>query len=212
MKKIPALLLPIIFYGPVFSQAYTGTTEYQKISRDAIVNEIPFPEKTVAYAIQDTLQKMGYNGKESKGFTVYKGVQLAALGNEPLDMYFSIDRKSRKEKESSTVTMLLSRGADNFITVAADPAIVGKAKSFLEHLVTTVVYFDVEQQIAAQQDLIRAAEKKAKNLAEDGDDLQKKKKKTELQIEENSRDQANQRSTIEKQQQVLETLKGKRRQ
>ena len=212
MKTILSLILLISSFMTAFSQSVVTTVEYQKTSRDAIVNEIPFPEKTVANAIQDTLQKLGYKGKESKGFVVYKGVQMAVLGNETLDLYFSVDRKSRKEKEYSNVTMMLSRGGDNFLTAVADPGIIRSARTFLESLVTTVVYFDIEQQVAAQEDMVRAAEKKARNLAEDGEDLQKKLNKINRQIDENAKDQANQKSEIEKQRQGLETIKGKRRQ
>ncbi len=212
MKTILSLILLISSFMTALSQSVVTTVEYQKTSRDAIVSEIPFPEKTVANAIQDTLQKLGYKGKESKGFVVYKGVQMAVLGNETLDLYFSVDRKSRKEKEYSNVTMMLSRGGDNFLTAAADPGIIRSARTFLESLVTTVVYFDIEQQVAAQEDMVRAAEKKARNLAEDGEDLQKKLNKVNKQIEENAKDQADQKSEIEKQRQALETIKGKRRQ
>ena len=48
--------------------------------------------------------------------------------------------------------------------------------------------------------------------AEDGEDLQKKLNKVNKQIEENAKDQADQKSEIEKQRQALETIKGKRRQ
>ena len=79
-------------------QSKVSKVEYQKADREAIVHELPFEEDMVTKAIQDTLEKLGYKGKESKGFVVYRGVKLAALGSGAYDLYFAVDKKSRKEK------------------------------------------------------------------------------------------------------------------
>jgi len=212
MKKI---FLFVCFTGICsfgFSQSRTTTVEFKKVIRDAIVNDIPFPEKLISNAIEDTLQKLGYKGRDSKGYLLYKGVVLEALDTKPLDLYFLVERKSRKDKEVSTVTLILSHEFDNFITDAADPLIMKNAKSFLDGLRKIVAVYELEEQISAQSDVVRKNDRKMASLIDDAADLEKKKKKLEDQIANNKQDQENLKSEINVQQQVLQTLKAKRKQ
>ena len=211
MKKLYVLVLLFTgIYSGICGQSQTTTVEYKKINRDAVSRELPFPEKTVINAIEDTLEKMGYHGKESKGFMVFKGVALSAFGTESYDLYISTDRKSKREKESSVVTMMVSKGEDNFITEAADPGTIKSIKNYLDNISPSIAHYDLEQQIAAQEDIVRKAERKSANLSEDADDLQKKKKKIEEQIADNIKDQAKQKDELTKESQLLEALKAKR--
>jgi uncharacterized coiled-coil protein SlyX len=210
MKKLCVLLSFAAMYTGISAQSRTTTVEYQKVNRDAVVHELPYPEKTVINAIQDTLEKLGYKGKESKGFLVFRGVQMSALGNDNYDLYFSTDRKSRREKDISELTIMVSRGADNFVTEANDPGIIKNMRSYLDNINPTVAHYDLEQQIAEQEDVVRKAEKRAANLSDDADDLQKKMKKVEEQIADNIKDQAKQKDEVEKQRLALEALKAKR--
>ena len=206
------MLLLFAVCSTASAQSYTGTAEYQKMSRQAILSDVPFPEKEVSAAIEDSLEKLGYKAKDSKGFTLFKGVRLPIFGNEAFDLYFSVDRKSRKEKEVSIITMLLSRGGDNFVTQGVDPGVIENAKTFLNGLSGSLESYDLEQQITAQGELTTKTEKKANNLVEEGQDLQKKKIKIDKEIEENIKNQAEQNTELEKQRQTLETLKAKRKQ
>ena len=124
MKYILTLMFAVVFYTVAVAQSRTETVTYQKINRQAVVNDIPFPEKTVRDAI----------GKDTKGFTVYKGVRLPALGNDLYDLYFSADRKSRKEKEYATLTMMITKGIDNFVADSTDAAVVSNAKAYLDSI------------------------------------------------------------------------------
>lgn len=209
MKKIFLLISLVAFFESVQAQARIQKVEYQKAEREAILHELPFPQDVVTKAIQDTLEKMGYKGKESKGYMVYKGVKLSALGGEAYDLYFSVDRKSRKEKDVSQVTMLISKGFDEFITEKSHPAVLGNAQDYLNNIRSTVAAFDLRQQITEQEETVKKVEKKIAGLVEDAEDLQKKKKKLEKEIEGNIKDQADEQKELEKQRQILETLRTK---
>ena len=50
---------------------------------------------------------------------------------------------------------------------------------------------------------MKKAEKKYKNLLDDADDLQKRKRKIEQQIDDNFKDQKNQQSEVDKQRQIF---------
>jgi hypothetical protein len=196
----------------VAAQSHTETVSYQKINRQAIVAEIPFPEKTVRDAIDDKMQQMGYKGKDVKGFTVYKGVRLSDLGNDSYDLYFAADRKSRKEKDYSSLTLMLSKGFDSFVADSNDSKLINNAKTYIDSIKIMIGAYDLEQQIIAQEDAIKKADKKYTNLVEDGQSLEKKKKNIENDIAENIKNQASQKADTEKQRQILETLRGKRKQ
>ena len=154
---------------------------------------------------------MGYKGKDVKGFTVYKGVRLADLGSDSYDLYFSADRKSRKEKEYSTLTLMIAKGFDSFVADSTDSRLMSNAKNYLDTIKVMIGAYDLEQQIIAQEDAIKKADKKYTNLIEDGQDLEKKRKNIENDIAENIKNQANQKAETEKQRQILETLRAKRK-
>src|SRR6476661_7369467 len=90
MKKLFMLSLAVSAYACCFSQAHVEKVEYLKTNREAIVNDIPFPEKTVTQALNDTLEKLGYKAKSVKGYQVYQGVKLSQLGPDMYDLYFAI--------------------------------------------------------------------------------------------------------------------------
>jgi hypothetical protein len=212
MKQIFTFIVSLGFCAASMAQAHTETVKYQKIDRQAVVNDMPFPEKTVRNAIDNKMEQLGYKGKESKGFVVYQSVKLAELGKESYDLYFMADKKSRKDKDNSILTLMISKGFEAFVADSTDAALISNAKEYLNNIKTTIGAYDLEQQIITQEDAIKKADKKYNNTVEDGVSLEKKKKNIEKDIEDNKKDQAAQQAEIEKQKQILETLRGKRKQ
>jgi hypothetical protein len=206
-KLLFSFLLTALINIASFAQARYVFIEFKDAQRPSVVHEFSFPEKTVAKAIDDKMEKLGYKGKESKGFIVYKGVNLSELGSQPLDMYFKINGK----RENTTVNLMLSKGNENFVTELDDASTINNAKSFMDTLASGIEAYDLEQQIANQENDLKKAEKKYQNLINDADNLQKEKRKIENNIEENLKDQKNQQAEIEKQRQIFETLKNKRK-
>lgn len=213
MKQFLIVGFITLLYTASFAQARYTTTEYLKINRPAVAAEIPFPEKTVSNAIEDKFAKMGFKSKDSKGFMIFSGVRLPELGTESYDLYFNIDRVSRKDKGNTTVVMMVSKGYDNFVSDSSDATLIGSAKQYLSTTLRDIVAaYDLELQIADQDDAVKKAEKKYNGLVDDGTDLQKKKRKIEEQIVENTNNQSSQKTEVEKQRQVLDMLKTKRKQ
>ncbi len=212
MKFILILIASFAFCTVALAQARTETVAYQKINRQAVVNEIPFAEKTVRDAIDNKMQQLGYKGKDSKGFTVYKGVKLSQLGNDIYDLYFMADKKSRRDKENSTLTLMISKGFDSFAADSTDAALMSNAKEYLNSIKEMIGAYDLEQQIIAQEDAIKKIDKKYNGLIDDGQSLEKKKKSIEKDIEDNKKEVTAQQAELEKQRQILETLRGKRKQ
>ncbi len=194
----------------VFAQARNASVEYLKTKRDAVAIDLPFSENTVYNAIVDEFQKRGYKGKENKDFLVFKEVKIQEMGDKALDYYFLTERKSKNEKDATTLSLALSRNLDQFITESSDN-IFNDAKKFLDEFRNTAYYYDIEEQIKGQQEVVVKSEKKLTILVEDGKDLDKKKKKIEEQIDTNNQNQISQKNDVEAQKKILDKLKEKRR-
>lgn len=212
MKILFVCIVLAAVYLPAVAQSEIITVNYLKVDRLAVANEISFPEKTIMKAIDNKMEQLGYTGKDTKGFTVYKAVKLAQLGNADYDLYFMAERKSRRNKDNSTLTLMISAGADNFATLKKDAALIGNAKLYLENMVAMITAYDLELQISNQQEAVNTADKKYNNFIDDGQSLEKKRKNIEKDIEDNKKNQENQLAELEKQKQILETLKGSKKQ
>lgn len=208
------LLLTACFFCAVIarSQSVEGTTEYNKAKQPAILCEFPYPADMVENTISDDLKQKGFGkGKSSKSFQLYQAINFNDISGDKIDLYVKVEKKSRKEKDISTVTVLVSKGYDNFISGATDASIMQNAMAYINGLKPKLEKTNLELQIAEQEDLVKKEEKKYKNLQNDADDLQKEKKKIEDNIEDNKKALEKQRDEVEKQKLVLESIKAQRK-
>lgn len=211
MKKFSLVLCCILFVLLAKSQTRFGMAEFNKKEVPAVIGEIPYGEDVVRDAIDKNFEKKGYKGKKVKGFILYSAVMLPEIGTEAYDIYVLVDRKSRQEKGTSVVTFLMSKGFENFANDVDDATLIGNTRTYLTNLRTVVADYDLELQIEAQEEVVRKAEKKYLGLQEDNASLLKKKKKIEDEIAQNNIDQATQKNEKERQKQILDTLKNKRK-
>lgn len=212
MKKSVLLAALILISAASFAQARSVTAEYQKIKQPAIEVEVPFPEKTVVKSFVDYFERLGYKGKETKGYYTFKDVKLPKIRPGLYDIYFKADRKSRREKDNIIFTFLLSNGYEKFLSGAENDTVINNAKQFLNEQQINVASLDLEMQITAQDEIAKKEDKKLANLSADGADLVKKKEKIESDIQENTKKKAAQKAALEKQLLIFETLRGKRKQ
>ena len=160
MKKIFVFIALCGFYLSATAQSELTKVTYLKVERLAVENEIPFPEKTIMKAIDVKMEQMGYKGKDSKGFTIYKSVRLPEIGGGEYDLYFMAERKSRRNRDNSTLTLMISKGFDDFVTLKTDAEIIENAKKYLENILELIAAYDLELRITDQQDAVDKAEKK----------------------------------------------------
>lgn len=212
MKSLLSLLSFFFISVITAAQSYSGMVAYNKTQQPAVICEFPYPPGMVEDAIKNKMEKLGYSGKEAKGFRGFKGAKIAEISNEAmLDLYFKVEKKSRKEKDASVVYLLLSKGYENFMTDAADGPTMNNAKMFMNNLRATVEAYGLELEIAAQEEAVKKAEKKFTGLVDDGQDLEKKKRNIEKEIEDNKTSQTRQQEEWNKQKQILETLRARRK-
>lgn len=208
MRKIILLAALLIISRFSFAQSYEGTVDFQKTKHPTAVMELPYPPGVVEDAIKDKMKRMGYSGKESKGFIVFKGVRDSS-GKE-MDYLVKVERKSRKEKDESVV-YLFGQGANIDMLKSGEGSDIDFLKTQLNRMQPDIEAYNLEVQIVDQEETVKKAEKKFDNLQDDQKSLEKKLKKLQDDIAENKKDQENQQKEIENQKKILETLKGKRK-
>ncbi|MET0636575.1 MAG: hypothetical protein ABWZ25_11150 [Chitinophagaceae bacterium] len=140
----------------------------------------------------ETTGAMFWKRNTKDGFYVFNGVQLPDLNNEKLDLYFKVERKSRKEKDISVMSMLVSKGYDNFISAQSDPTTFAAATGFLNGFVANTASYSLQQELLQQEKDLADAEKKMEKLQDEDKSLRKK-------IEELNADLVNNRVSIEQQ-------------
>ena len=119
------------------------------------------------------------------------------------DLYFKTERKSRKEKEITVVSLLVMQldtqtNAGNIHYLSMDDA-----KTYLNDLSQAIEAFNLEQLIKDQNDAVIKAEAKYKALVNDGNDLEKRRTEIVKKLSENQNEQQLQLKEIENQKQKL---------
>lgn len=209
--KLLLFFVSIIFSGLASGQAVTGKVEYQKSEQPAAIIELPYSPETVEGAIKEHLAKSGSKPNQSKGFTGYKNVQLSLADAAPSDVYFKIDRKSRKENNMSVVYMVVTKRDENPATRSSvDNGGIDQAQAFLNNIGPVIDSYSLELEIRQQEEELKKAQKKYDNLMEEGRDLEKRKKSLEDKLVENSQNQEKQQLEIEKQRAAMDNLVKKR--
>ena len=195
-----ALAISVVFAQKVREE----NIKFDGKQRPGIVAEIPYPPEVVENAFRDRMGKEGYKGTPSRGWTIYKGVKLKSLGDDRVDVYVNVERKSRREKDVSEVKILLSRGYDNFLDKS-------NGHEFIDEVHPVAEAMALELEIKNQEEALKKSQRKFDDLVTDSLDLDKKKKKLEDALVENSRKQSEQKEDIQKQQAILEELRSRRK-
>ncbi len=212
MKKL--VLAVVVFISvQAMAQSRQGTVEYDKTVVPCYIMDLPFAPGVAEDAIKERFKKMGLPSKEKKGFLEYRNVVIPEISATPIDAMIKVDKKSRKEKDASTVYMIVNPvGVSSNTTTTGTVADIGAGTDvFLNSLKTNTEDLSLELEIKKQDDEVKKAEKKYKNLVEDGDDMQKKLKKLQDDIVENTKKQQDQTAEVQKQKEALIQMMSRRR-
>ena len=120
-----------------------------------------------------------------------------------------VERKSRKEKESSIVYYFASKPNDH-ATPAALAGGMLVAEGFHGHIASHANAEKLERDIKTQEETVKKSEKKYDDLIKDQASLEKKIKNLQDELEQNKQKQQTQTQDVENQRKVLTELKAKR--
>jgi hypothetical protein len=213
MKQIlPILVFLFSITTSVAQDISEGKVDYQKKEQAALIMELPYPPNVVEGAIKDYLNKRGSKANSVKGYQLFKGTKLDSINPDDHDLYFKVERKSRKEKDASVVYMFVTKPNENPTTRdVSQTGDLSGARSFLRGMLPSVEAYNLETEIGGQEGEVKKAEKKYERLVDDGSDLQKRLKKLQDDIEDNKKEQEKQKQEIEKQKGILDNMRAKRK-
>jgi hypothetical protein len=199
----------IVYAQPTASE---GSTDFQRTTQPAAIIELPYSEKVVEKAIKEYMSKKGVKDDDNKGYKIFRGYKIKNAHEYSSDLYFKIERKSRREKETTVVFLVAGKnGEDIKKRVVNDNISIDGCKELLEDMIPAIAAYDLEVQIQDQEDVIKKAEKKYSGLIDDQKDYEKRIKALEDKLEQNKKDQEKQQEEVKKQKELLELLRGKRK-
>ena len=180
--------------------------------------DLPYEESVVEDFIVDNLKRIGYDTetkgklfwKQNKldGFYIFKDVRLEGV-NHKVDLYFRVDQKGRRSKDESIIYMLVGRG-ESFISSTSDEVTYNAAKKFLNSFIDQAAFYKLDLDIKTQEEEVKDAEKKLKNIRDDEDDLEKKISQLQKDLKKNREDQEDQEKKLDKERQKLLDLRSRK--
>lgn len=214
MKKCVLFLLALCsLHLSLLAQtnATEGKVAFDKAQKIAAVVEVPYPPDVVESAIKDFMSKKGIRNDKWRNFLVFKGAKVSDNDLEVSDLYFNVDRNGRKDK-TSTVSLIVGRPGENVgLRTPNDRLKVDEGISLLNNMMSTIGSHGLEAEIANQEEQIKKAEKKLKNLEDDQRDLEKRIKNLEDKLTESKDDQRKQADEIARQKNTLDAMKDRRK-
>ncbi len=219
MRKLLFTAFLILLVSGLNAQVQMGRIEFQKKDRQAIVLQTQYTQEIVEGAIQQRMNELGNKGKETKSlinlnksnFFAFKGAQLPNAHRD-VDLYFKTERRGGKNKDESTVYLVIGKGPDEFATTDSDPELMEKGRELMQKLIPYLDEYKLSVDIANQEDLVKKINGKINNLLSDSTDLDKKIKGLQDKMTQNSAEREKQKTELEKQQQALEALKSRKKQ
>ena len=208
MKTILLSIVIIFSSLNIFAQAAVTSTNIEKENRNAVMIQINQPADVTAEALKERLKRSGLEGKSKSGVTAYRGVTLAEIAPEQIDMYTKVDKGP--DDNSSLVYVAVSKGYDNFANAAEDSVLIERVKTFLNSFVKDANTMSVDNTIRTQMEEVTDNEKEYERLLNEKKDLEKKKADIETSLIEIEKRISEKRAEIDRKKEALEVLKNQR--
>lgn len=186
MKKlIPSLFLALTIAATASAQSARETSvKFNKNNENAVVAEYDSKADMVKEVLKERLDKEGLGKmKSSSGYMRYSGVTWNTVSSDKMDVYFKVE--SRKGK--SMISVLLSKGYDNFVTSTSDGRAIDNVKAFLNSFDDEIVAYQKALDVKAQEEAVKKAEKKQQKIAEQQAKLEKENAAKQKALEEERR-------------------------
>ncbi len=205
MKKIIVLFFVSITIMVTYAQAYDAQADYNKQTQAAVMADYKYPQETIEATLKDRLNVSGIKVKSSKGYLIAYNSVIASISSVPMDYAFKIDRKSKREKDLSTITLVINVNDGNVTAVNS-----AAAKTYLNDLAPAIDAKNTDNLVNDQYAALTKAQKKLKNLQDDQASMEKKIRNLQDDLSTNAKNQADQQKEVQKQQEILEAFKAKK--
>jgi hypothetical protein len=191
-------------------KAVEGTADFQRSKQPAAIIELPYPESIVQKGIEEFMLKKGAKGSDNRDYTVFRGYKIDSHHDYSSDLYFKTERKGRKDKDVSVVYLVTGKtGTDIKTRNTSDDKGLDGAAALLEELAPFVEAYNLDVQIKDQETMVKKLEGKISDLVEDSVSIDKKRRALDDKIQQNVLERQKQKTEMDKQQGVLEAMKGR---
>jgi len=215
-----ALFVTLLVASTVQSQSFLQPITYKKVLRPALHLSLTYKPEITEQTILAKLKETGYKpqtkgnifskSNKQEGFYVFPGVQLPELNNQRLDLYFKVDPMNGDSSFNSAISLLVSKGYDNFVSPDVDSATFAASERFLNGFITETAAFSLEKQLEDQKKKIAAAEKDWQNTRNKQEETSKK--ITQLEADRKNLEDAgvSLQKNVDAQRKILQDLEAKR--
>lgn len=201
-KTIFTLLFPALSVSFLFAQApREDRMDIADAPRAVLSIELNYTSKTVDDALSQKFKEEKIKTKTSKGITLSEGTKITAITPDIMDYFFKVESK---DKTKAVLFLGISKGNNNFVTPESDAKVWEGGKTFLTEFVGYLDQYQLSLDIAAQEKVIKDAEKALEKSVKEGEDLSKK-------LEENKKDQETKKADLQKQNELLNQLKARQK-
>ena len=192
----------------------TSIIEFNGTNYNGYSIELNASPDIVENTVKEKFKLLGLKPKETKGFMVYRNVIIQTIEpNKPIDAFVKVERKSRKEKEQSTLSFIAAplneipeeKVKNGSAKLLSNTSFL-KSDTFIYSLLADVKLAVYNSAINDQLDEIKKEEKKLANLKSDLSDMEKKLNKLQSDIDFNKKTQQRQIAEIEKSRNSLNQL------
>lgn len=212
MKRYIYACWLLLLSFPALAQSVEGRVEYQKNKYRAAVLEVPYPPQQVEEAFDQYLKKQGAPGSPVRGFRLYRNVKLNGQRNFYGDLYVNTEKKSRREKEATTISVVVGRPNETITNRSPDDDYgLAEAKDFLNRMVAEVSAHSLDQAILAQEEALKKSNRKYDDLMADSSELVRRQTELNEKIGKNGESLKAQRASIAKEKEMLEGMKNKKK-
>jgi hypothetical protein len=207
------ILMACIGFGGIMTAASTHTfaqqettVKYNSIDAAAFTMPLEADKADVSNSIEDYFKNtFAVKSASSKGFRLFKAVSWPEVSTEKLDVYYKVEGRKGK----SEVTMLVSKGYDNFISNQSDAQAAAGIKNFLSGLNVKVGEYTKGIAVAAGTKGLETAQKEYDKYVKKAEDLNKQKTKLEKEIADNQSKLAEKEKDLNKAKSVLDAAQNK---
>ncbi len=219
MKKFSFLLFLLAGTIVAFAQSSAKTVDFKKSLRPALLLPLTVNPQTSEETILAKLKETGYkpekNGNlfnkknKEEGYYKFSGVVLPQLANQKLDLYFKVDPMEADNFRSS-ITLMVSKGYDNFVSPENDSATYQASQDFLNGFVQNANVYNINQLLEEQTKSIAKSEKKWTELRDKQQEAKKKIDQLQGDIQTWHQEEELQQQEVEKLRSELKDLEAKR--
>lgn len=202
------------------SQSESKSITFKDQLRPALQLALPNDSKTADQTILAKLKETGYKPEKTgsfmnkknkqEGFYVFSGVILPELTNQQLDLYFKVDDVNNNSTDRSAVTLMVSKGYENFVSKENDSATFNAAEKFLNTFVRKTDMYAIGVQIGDKKKELAASEKKWQDVRNKQEEGRKKIAELEANIKNWQQEEAGQQKDVEAQRSALKDLETRR--